>query len=128
MASAAQWAIFVLSAMNWNTLTDTAQLDAIDTASHKGPVLIFKHSTRCSISSAALNRLESAWTLEDAAEHTVHYLDVLKYRPLSNLIADRYAVQHESPQVLVVRDGRCVHVSNHFGITYSITVAALERA
>ena len=128
VASAAQWTIFAAFSMNWTALTDPAQLDAIDATSHARPVLIFKHSTRCSISSAALNRLQSAWTADDGAAHSVHYLDLLKYRSLSNAIADRYAAEHESPQVLVIRDGRCTHVSAHFGIAYADTVAALQGA
>lgn len=114
--------------MNWTPLTTAEQLDALDAASHKAPALIFKHSTRCSISSAALNRLESAWTPTDPDASTVHYLDLLKHRSLSNAIADRYGVEHESPQVLVIHKGRCVHVSAHFGITYADTVAALQLA
>ena len=114
--------------MNWTALTDTYQPDAIDVASHQRPVLIFKHSTRCSISSAALNRLQSAWTSADPGAASVHYLDLLKYRSLSNVIADRYGIEHESPQVLVIHGGRCAHVSAHFGITYADTLAALKRA
>lgn len=112
--------------MNWTALTEAYQLDAIDLASQQGPVLIFKHSTRCNISSAALNRLESAWTPADPGTTSVHYLDLLKYRSLSNAVAERYGIEHESPQVLVIREGRCVHVSSHFGITYADTVAALR--
>ena len=114
--------------MDWTPLTDAAQLALIDAASHTRPVLIFKHSTRCSISSAALNRLEKAWSTEDDARHTVYYLDLIRHRALSNAIADRYGVEHESPQVLVIRDGRCVHATAHFGITYADTVSALKVA
>ncbi|MCC7502292.1 MAG: bacillithiol system redox-active protein YtxJ [Flavobacteriales bacterium] len=113
--------------MNWTPLTTAEQLDALDAASHHGPVLIFKHSTRCSISGAALNRLESSWTPADPGASSVHYLDLLKYRSLSNAIADRYAIEHESPQALLIHDGRCVHVRSHFEITYADTVAAFKR-
>jgi len=114
--------------MNWIPLTDTAQLDLIDAASNERPFLIFKHSTRCSISSAALNRLEKAWSPQDDTQHTVYYLDLIRYRSLSNAVAERYGVEHESPQVLVVRHGRCVHDTAHFGITYADTVSALNAA
>ncbi|MEZ4740193.1 MAG: bacillithiol system redox-active protein YtxJ [Flavobacteriales bacterium] len=107
-------------------LTDIAQLDSIDAASHEKPVLILKHSTRCSISSAALSRLERAWTDSDSATHTVYFLDLLRYREVSNAIADRYGIQHESPQTLVIRNGKCVDVASHFGITYASTIAALR--
>lgn len=114
--------------MQWSILTEAAQLDAIDLDSKQRPVLIFKHSTRCSISAAALNRLESAWRSEDDDLGAFHYLDLIQYRGLSNAIADRYGVQHESPQVLVIRNGRCAHHASHFGITYAGTKEALRAA
>ncbi len=114
--------------MKWSTLTDEAHLDMIDQDSEHHPVLIFKHSTRCSISTAALNRLESAWRGEDDDIGAVHYLDLIRYRGVSNAIADRYGVQHESPQVLVIRNGRCVHHASHFSITYAGTKEALLEA
>ncbi len=111
--------------MNWIRLNALSQLEAIDAASRKGPVLIYKHSTRCNISAAALSRLERAWTATNDAEQTTYYLDLLAHRDISNAIAERYGVEHESPQTLVIRDGRCVHVEAHFGINYADTLAAL---
>ncbi len=112
--------------MNWLPLTDLAQLDTIDAASAERPVLLFKHSTRCSISSAALHRLEGAWTSGDDATHTAYYLDLLRHRELSNAIADRYDVEHASPQVLVIRNGRCVHTTSHLGISYRDVLSVLS--
>jgi len=112
--------------MNWTLLTDLDQLDAIDRASQDRSVLIFKHSTRCSISSAALGRLERAWTAADDAAHQIYFLDLLRYRSLSNAIATRYNVEHESPQALVIKNGKCVDVSAHFGITYADLIAQLS--
>lgn len=112
--------------MNWTPLTELAHLDAIDAASAAASVLIFKHSTRCSISSTALNRLERSWRPEDAG-HAVWYLDLLRFRPVSNAIAARYGVQHESPQVLVIRNGRCVYDASHTAITHAGVVARLAR-
>ena len=114
-----------LAQMNWTPLTDLTQLDAIDDGSRTRPILLFKHSTSCSISRAALARLERAWTDEDAKAHAVYYLDLWKHRPISNAIAERYRVTHESPQVLVIVDGRCVHHASHFSITYADTKNAL---
>lgn len=112
--------------MNWTPLTELAHLDAIDAASKGRPVLIFKHSTRCSISSTALHRLERNWRPEDAA-HAVWYLDLLRYRPISDAIAERYGVRHESPQVLVIREGRCVYDASHTAITHAGVLARLAR-
>jgi bacillithiol system protein YtxJ len=111
--------------MQWTTLTDIAQLDAIDLASQRSPVLIFKHSTRCNISSAALARLERAWTAADDQAHTAYHLDLIRHRDVSNAIAQRYGVEHASPQVLVIRNGRSVYTESHFGIMYADVMAQL---
>lgn len=88
-------------------------------------MLLFKHSTRCSISSAALGRLERAWNSADDERYDAHYLDLLQYRDLSDAIAERYGVEHESPQVLVVRNGKCMYHTSHLGISYAGVVEAL---
>ena len=111
--------------MNWISLTETTQLDAIDEASRTRPVLIFKHSTSCSISRTALDRLQRAWTKEDNAGHAVYLLDLLKFRAVSDAVAERYGITHESPQTLVIQEGKCDWSASHFSITYSDTVQAL---
>lgn len=112
--------------MQWTILTETAQLDAIDLASQQAPILIFKHSTRCNISSAALGRLERAWTAADDQAHTAYHLDLIRHRNVSNAIAERYGVVHASPQVLVIRNGRCVYTESHFGIAYADVIGQLK--
>lgn len=99
--------------MNWIELTDASQLDLLAERSKTRAQVIFKHSTRCSISSTAKFRLESAKS-SDAVDF--YYLDLLSYRSLSGLVAERFAVPHASPQVLVIRDGRCVFDESHLGI------------
>jgi bacillithiol system protein YtxJ len=111
--------------MQWTTLTDSAQLDAIDLASQRTTVLIFKHSTRCNISSAAMARLERAWTAADDQAYSAYHLDLLRHRDVSNAIAERYGVEHASPQVLVIRNGKCAYTESHFGIVYAAVVAQL---
>ena len=111
--------------MNWKPLNTPAQLDEIDAASQNKPVLIFKHSTRCNISATALSRLERSWKPADDTAHTVYQLDLLAHRDISDAIAKRYGVEHESPQTLVIRNGKCVQVATHLGITYEDTVASL---
>lgn len=112
--------------MNWIPLTDIAQLDAIDSASSGKRVLIFKHSTTCSISRAALDRMERAWTVDDAAQRSAYYLDLLRFRSVSNAVADRYGIEHESPQVLVIDKGVCAYTRSHFAITYKEVVEELD--
>ncbi|MFN5317545.1 MAG: bacillithiol system redox-active protein YtxJ [Bacteroidia bacterium] len=76
-------------------------------------VFIFKHSTRCSISRMALDRLERSLKANEPA----YFLDLLNYRELSNLISERFSVQHESPQVLIIKNGECTLHASHNAIT-----------
>lgn len=112
--------------MNWNPLTSTAQLAEIDQESLHQPVLILKHSTRCSISSAALSRIERKWSGDDALRLKPYYLDLLTYRPVSNAVEAHYGLAHESPQVLVIRQGRCVYSASHMEINHSDLMAAAQ--
>jgi len=105
--------------MNWNALTSLEQLNQVDTDSQTMKVLLFKHSTRCSISNTVLNRLERNWQPEDSKKLKPYCLDLLNHRDVSNAIAARYGVTHESPQTLVIQNGRCIHTASHTEITYS---------
>jgi len=99
--------------INWTPLTDEAQIREIRNQSASGPIVIFKHSTRCSISSMALNRLERS---EAPAGIQFYLLDLIRYRSVSNKIAEDFGVYHESPQVLVIRGGECVYDESHGSI------------
>jgi bacillithiol system protein YtxJ len=98
--------------LQWTPITESSQLDTIQKDSHTRPALIFKHSTRCSISSMALARLERQWkfSLDDV---DAYFLDLLQNRGISNEIAQRFDVQHQSPQVLLIKDGACVFHTSH---------------
>lgn len=100
--------------MNWITLQHEAQLDEIRAKSTHRPQLIFKHSTRCSTSHLVKNRLERAG---QPTEIDFYYLDLLNYRPISNKVAATFRVHHESPQVLLIRNGQCIYDESHMGIT-----------
>lgn len=99
--------------MNWIELNEEAQLATLREQSRQMPVVIFKHSTRCSISAMAKGRLERAAAPEGVA---FYYLDLIRHRALSNQIADDFGVMHESPQVLLIRNGDCVYDESHNGI------------
>lgn len=99
--------------MNWIYLTNEEQLHQIKANSNTKPQVIFKHSTRCSISSMAKNRLERSG---QPGELDFHFLDLIKYRSISNRIADDFKVYHESPQVLVIKNGECIYDESHSGI------------
>jgi bacillithiol system protein YtxJ len=104
--------------MNWNQLTESEQLATLNTESAQQKIILFKHSTSCSISIAALNRLERKWQESDNQLAKLYFLDLLKFRALSNEIASKYGVQHESPQVLIIENGTCTTSDSHFDITY----------
>lgn len=105
--------------MNWNQLTDLSQLETIKEESKQQPILILKHSTTCSISSTALNRLERNWKQESVGELKPYYLDLLKFRPISNEIANTFGVEHQSPQVLLIQNGECIYNASHFDISFA---------
>ena len=100
--------------MTWNDLTEESQLAEIKKQSNTQPVVIFKHSTRCGISAMAKTRLERTTAPENVA---FYYLDLVHYRSISNKIAELFSVHHESPQVLLIRNGSCVYDESHNGIS-----------
>lgn len=104
--------------MNWIKLSSSEDLNKLKEESAEKPVIIFKHSTRCSISSMALNRLERSWSEEEMNEVKAYYLDLISYRPVSDQIAADFNVPHQSPQVLIVKDGEAVYNTSHMGISY----------
>jgi bacillithiol system protein YtxJ len=101
------------ASVKWFRLKASEDLDyLIQKDSFEKPVLLFKHSTRCSISSMALNRLEKSWDIDDEILQPV-YLDLIAYRDLSNKIATDLDVMHQSPQVLIVKNGKCTYQASH---------------
>lgn len=104
--------------MNWNKLEHISQIEQIKAESINQPVIIFKHSTRCSISAMVWDRLKRNWKSEDNKRLTPYYLDLIKYRDLSNFIAKEFGVYHESPQVIIVKDGQATYDISHMGINY----------
>lgn len=99
--------------MNWIDLTDEQQLNSLKELSKQKAQLIFKHSTRCAISSMAKNRLEKSSATNNV---DFYYLDLVKHRQLSNKIAADFGVYHESPQVLLIKNGECIYDESHSGI------------
>ena len=99
--------------MNWIPLTGAEQPEEIRRNSFHGFQVIFKHSTRCSISHMAKSRLDNSAL---PAHIPCYYLDLLSYRAISDKIAEMFSVHHESPQVLIIKDGECVYEESHSGI------------
>ena len=101
--------------MAWNHLTDTEAVLRLDQESQNKPQIIFKHSTRCSISDMAKGRLDRGiGELEILAE--LHFLDLIRYRTVSDFIAEHFNVKHESPQILVIHNGNCILEQSHYDV------------
>jgi len=109
------------SQTGWHDLTDVKQLDDIVAESSQSPVLIFKHSTRCGISRMAIKGFEKEYDFVNGVAKP-YYLDLLNHRDISAAIAERFGVHHESPQILLIKDGKVVYHESHG----SISAAALS--
>ncbi|MTI33067.1 bacillithiol system redox-active protein YtxJ [Cytophagales bacterium RKSG123] len=105
--------------MNWFKLENEKDLQEAINSSENSPVLLFKHSTRCSISSMALSRLERSWDGKEMNQVKPYYLDLIAHRNISNQIAEHFGVEHQSPQVLLIKKGKCVYDNSHMGISYN---------
>ncbi len=105
--------------MKWNSLRSLEQIDQLKIESKQAPVLIFKHSSRCNISRTTLDRLERNWKEEELPDVRLYFLDLLTYRNISDRIAADFQVDHESPQVMIIRDEKATYDESHFGIDYN---------
>lgn len=99
--------------MNWIDLNKIEQLQQIRELSRTRPQVIFKHSTRCFISSMIKTRLEK---ISPPEETDFYFLDLIRYRQLSNAIASQFVVHHQSPQILLIKHGECTYEESHEGI------------
>lgn len=103
------------SKVGWHFLTNMSMLEDLAEASHHLPVLIFKHSTRCSISRFALKEFERGYDYPEDKLRP-YFLDLLSYREISNAITVRFEIEHQSPQILVVWKGKCIFTASHSAI------------
>lgn len=104
--------------MDWISLKDVKQLDELVAESKLKPVLIYKHSTRCNISRSALDRLERKWDVSVIGDIKRYFLDLISYRDVSNKIAEIFLVEHHSPQILVISNGKSVLDLSHYEIDF----------
>jgi bacillithiol system protein YtxJ len=96
----------------WENLSSIEDLHNYIDKSDEVPILFFKHSTRCPVSMMAKRRLENDWKFTNL-ELVPVYLDLIAHRDISNAIAEQFSVRHESPQVLVIKNGKCVYNASH---------------
>lgn len=109
--------------MAWIQLQSAEQLNNIK--EQRGYSLIFKHSTRCSISIMAKRRFELDW--EDLPENMpLYFLDLIQHRDISNQIVQLFQVHHESPQLLLIKDGECILDQSHGEISVEEALSVLS--
>lgn len=114
--------------MKWNELTDTSHLEELKRESHQQTILIFKHSTTCSISRTALSRLERNWNENEMMKVKPYFLDLLSYRRISNSISDQFSIEHESPQLLLIRNGQSIYDRSHLDIDYKRVKSEIDKS
>ncbi len=98
--------------MKWNKLESSETLTEMIQQSFESPLIVYKHSSRCSISTLALSRLQS-----DNYEAELYFLDIIGFREISNEIEKRFKVIHQSPQLLIIHKGECVFNTSHLDIS-----------
>ena len=97
---------------SWIPLSSLDQLDQIKEQSKTSPVVIFKHSTRCVISRMVLREFESSFA-EHQLSVSLYILDLLTYREISNEIVSEFQVFHQSPQLIVIKNGEAIYHASH---------------
>lgn len=113
----------------WENLEDIKTLDQIITDSMDHPVIIYKHSTTCSLNSVKIKELTNSWgDLSTEKKMDFYYLDLLAYRSISNEIEEKFGVRHESPQLLVFNKGKITHHTSHMGVTIDFLNNALTSS
>ena len=93
---------------DWTSLSEPEQLSSI-------PVIIYKHSSQCGLSTMTENKLEEGWDLLKPKVR-LYFLDLIRNREASNSVAERFKVRHQSPQILIIKNGICVYNSSHYEI------------
>lgn len=110
----------------WINLTSVEQLNKVVRTTHEKPVLIFKHSTRCGVSSMAFNTFQNQWSSGDSL-CDLYYVDLLQHRDVSNEIATLTGIRHESPQVIVLKGDEIIYDASHSSIDARRIESSLRR-
>jgi bacillithiol system protein YtxJ len=116
--------VFFCLAMNWFSrdinkdwvhLSEVEQLNELITESSSIPIVIYKHSSRCGLSFMTENKLEEGWEMLQPKVR-LYFLDLIRYREISTAVAERFNVRHQSPQILIIKNGNCVYNTSHHEI------------
>ncbi|AFC24505.1 bacillithiol system redox-active protein YtxJ [Saprospira sp. CCB-QB6] len=113
------------AALPWQPLRSLNDLEAALAQSENEKIVLFKHSTRCSISSMAKKRLERSWDYAEGQGPKMYFLDLIAYREISNAIAEELGVMHQSPQLIVVQNGQALMDCSHSDIRWEELQAVL---
>ena len=96
--------------MKWIEINSSDELEQyLNTADKSQPFIIFKHSTRCSVSRMSKQLFEGEWK----NNKEVYLINVVENRQASNSVAAKFGIQHESPQILVIRNDKCIYDASH---------------
>jgi len=112
--------------IKWKELNSINQIDSLVEESKERPVAIFKHSTRCGISHMVKDGLHANYDIEHG-HLGFYYLDLISFRQISNEIAHRFNVPHQSPQIVLLRHGRAVYNASHHMINVDAIKEHLEK-
>lgn len=110
----------------WNVLTDKDQVEKVLESSHQKTQLVYKHSHTCGICHAAKEQIESVFT-EIEKQADMSFVNVKKSQPVSNALAEQLGVRHESPQVLIINQGKCVWHKSHWSIKAGDILGAFKN-
>lgn len=108
-------------------LVDVQSLDAAIAESRERPVLLFKHSRYCGVSCEALDELQSHIDARTEGDAVYRMITVQTHRPVSDAAAQRLGIRHETPQAILLRDGKAVWNASHFRITATKLTEALSK-
>ncbi len=101
------------------------QINEIISESQNEHIIIFKHSTTCGISKMVFNKFEKNFD-KLIKDIKYYYLDLLKYRSLSNFVAEKFDITHQSPQVLLIKNGEVIYHKSHFSISIDKINSVIE--
>ena len=109
--------------MEWNKITKSEDIDALEKASFQQTVLLYKHSSICGVSSHARQKIENGWKVIESMNLKPYFVDVISQRSLSRTIAEKFGVVHQSPQVLLIQNGESIFDISHL----SISIEEIEK-
>lgn len=113
------------SKLSWNQLERLEDIDFWVSKSEEKPVLFFKHSTRCGISSMSLNMFSREW--DNSVNCELVFIDLVKNRSVSNAVSEKTKVIHQSPQIILISKGEVIHHASHSSIAAETIIEQINK-